>query len=546
MFRLLQRRTSVGRLALILAACLLVSACEPLAAPVPAPDPADRNGEITTVAAEPDTIDPQKESFPNEIAQTMMVYEPLLTFDPKTLRPVPAAARALPAVSDDGLTVTFTLRDGLRYSDDRPVVAADFVYGWTRLCDPNVSGDYAFVGYVITGCERWNNMDPRRASLDDLAAAKAAIGVSAPDPLNVVFVLTRPAPYFLAIAALWVGVPTRASDVAAGDRWAEPSTFIGNGPFTLTAWKHNERLVFERNEHYRAPAKLKRWTKLMIAERAVSDTAFRNGELDVAPAGRDAAAAVSSPTACSFYFGFNVAAAPFDDPAVRLAFARALDREGFVRGILDGPGRAWSSLIAPGLPGADADDATQSFDPAQAKALLASSRYPSALPPIRFRYNARGATIARVKWAIAQWQTNLGVTVIEDPIVPGQTGPLIRRQEQIPQLMVLGWCSDYPDPQNWLTTIFRSNSTVTHTGYRSIEFDSLVDRADVERDPAKRLDLYREAQRVLTRDAPAAFLYTTEQRWLVSPRLRGYILTPSDWEFGQLTIATMYVAKPGF
>ena len=67
--------------------------------------------------AEPDTIDPQRESFPNEIAQTLMVYEPLLTFDAATLRPVPAAARSLPEVSDDGLTVTFTLRDGLTYSD---------------------------------------------------------------------------------------------------------------------------------------------------------------------------------------------------------------------------------------------------------------------------------------------------------------------------------------------------------------------------------------------------------------------------------------------
>ena len=70
--------------------------------------------------------------------------------------------------------------------------------------------------------------------------------------------------------------------------------------------------------------------------------------------------------------------------------------------------------------------------------------------------------------------------------------------------------------------------------------------ADVEPDRAKRLELYRQAQRVLTRDAPVAFLYTSETRYLVSPRLRGYVLTASDWEFGQFTTATMYVAKPGF
>lgn len=537
---------SVNRLALVLAACLLVSACEPQAGPVPSPDPVDPNGEITTVGAEPDTIDPQKESFSNEIAQTLMVYEPLLTFDPKTLQPVPGAARALPLVSDDGLTVTFTLRDGLRYSDDRPLTAADYVYGWLRLCDPNVAGEYAFVGYVIAGCERWNNLDPKRASLDDLNSAKAAVAVSAPDALHVVFTLTRPAPYFLAVAALWVGVPTRSSDVAAGDRWTEPPTFVGNGPFTLAEWRHNERLVFERNDRYRAPAKLRRWTKVMIPEQPVAAAAFRNGELDVAPAGRDAAATASASTGCTFYIGFNTRLPPFDDPAVRLAFARSLDRAGLIRDGLDRAAAPQSSLIPPGLPGADPSDRTQSFDPAAARVLLAGSRY-AAPPAVRFPYVARptGTDAARVKWAIAQWKAALGVDVIEDPRSPFG-GQLVKKPETTPQLFLLGWCSEYPDPQDWLSTIFRSNSTVTHIGYNSIEFDSLVDRADVERGPAKRLELYRQAQRVLTNDAPAAFLYSTEQRWLVSPRLRGYTITPSDWEFGQFTIATMYVARPGF
>jgi oligopeptide transport system substrate-binding protein len=530
----------------VLVACLLGWACAQEATPVPAPDPADPNGEITTaISGEPDTIDPQKESFPSEIAETLMVYEPLLTFDPRTLGPVPAAARALPVVSDDGLTVTFTLRDGLVYSDGQPLTAADFVYGWVRLCDPRVSGDYAFVGYVISGCERWNNMDPRRAAAEELDAARAAMGVVAVDPTHIVFTLTRPAPYFAAIAALWVGAPVRAADVASVDRWTEPATFIGNGPFRLAEWRHNERLVFERNDRYRAPAKIKRWTKVMIPEPAVAAAAFRSGEVDVI-ASTAAPNAVTSSGACTYYVGFNTAAPPFDDPAVRLAFARALDRDAFVRDVVGAPAHSWTSLIPPGLPGADAGDATQSFDAGEARALLASSRYFAGLPPIRFRYNARGAAILEVKWAIAQWKTNLGADVIEDPTVAGESGPLIKRQEQIPPLMVLGWCSDYPDPQDWLPSIFRSNSTVTHTGYNSIEFDSLVDRADVERDPAKRLELYRQAQRVLTKDAPVAFLYSTERRWLVSPRLRGYTVTASDWEFGQFTIATMYVARPGF
>jgi len=93
----------------------------------------DPNGEITTaISSDPEIIDPQREAFPNEIAQTLMVYEPLLTFDPKTLQPVPASARALPEISEDGLTVTFTLRDGLSFSDGRPITAGDVVSSLTE------------------------------------------------------------------------------------------------------------------------------------------------------------------------------------------------------------------------------------------------------------------------------------------------------------------------------------------------------------------------------------------------------------------------------
>ena len=246
------------------------------------------------------------------------------------------------------------------------------------------------------------------------------------------------------------------------------------------------------------------------------------------------------------YLGFNVLRPPFDDHAVRVAFARSLDRDALVRDIVPSPAVPALSFIPHDLPGADPDDTTQSFDPAAARAELAVSRYSESMPSIRFTYLPSTQRTPIVRWAIAQWRSNLGIDVVEDPINPGCCSQLVRKPEAQPQLFYLGWFGDYPDPQDWLSTIFRSSSSITRIGYKSIEFDSLVERADVERDPAKRFELYKQAQRVLTRDAPAAFLYSTEQRWLVSSRLRGYTLTASDWEFGQFTIATMYVARPGF
>ena len=87
-----------------------------------------------------------------------------MILDPKTLKAVPGAAAAAPKVSSDGLKYTFTLRDGLKFSDGTPVTAKDFAYGYARTCDPATEGQYSYVLYIIAGCEAWNTMDISKAT----------------------------------------------------------------------------------------------------------------------------------------------------------------------------------------------------------------------------------------------------------------------------------------------------------------------------------------------------------------------------------------------
>ena len=139
---------------------------------------ADPNGELTlNTGSEPDTIDPQKASFVNEIGQASFVFEGLMTFDSKTSKAVPAAAASMPKVSADGLKYTYTLRDGLKYSDGAPLTAKNFEYSFLRGCDPTAAGDYAFVFYIIVGCEAYNTMDASKATPAELSAARAKVGV---------------------------------------------------------------------------------------------------------------------------------------------------------------------------------------------------------------------------------------------------------------------------------------------------------------------------------------------------------------------------------
>lgn len=551
------------RLWFALLACSLIIGC--VSTPAPRAEPWLTDGEITTPqGGEPDTIDPQLASFLGEASVIGMVFEPLLTYDPGSLKLIPAAARALPEVSADGRVYTYRLRSGLTYSDGAPLTAGDFAFAWIRLCDPITHSPFAFIGYPIAGCEAWNAKDAPREPAASLAALRASLGIRAVDGLTLEFTLSKPAAHFPQATALWVGSPVRERDLqtsrppavpARPHAWTEPPTYIGNGPFRLTEWKHGERLVFERNDRHWSPARLRQWTKVIISEPAVARAAYEEGRLDavrVTPiddVDREALLArpdlVRTLGPCTTYIGFNTQRAPFDDPLVRLAFAKSLDREELARSV-DRTGRAAVSLVPHAQAGHAHEDRVQAFDPAEARRLLAASSY--GLPvggqlgqaPLSFTIRSSPRNIARVQWAISQWKAYLGVDVKFDP-VDASVGWGWRRGPQIqPQLYLLGWCQDYPDGQDWYSTVFRSGSTVTRTNFSNAAFDAIVDRADAVLDPDDRERLYQLASFILSRSAPVAFLGWSETWTLVRPEVRDHRLSAFDWDFAQFSLSTVY------
>ena len=554
-------------LALLVAIALVTAACDTQTGPGPVAPTAvaeggqpDPNGElITNMGSEPDTIDPHRASFVGEIAVIMSVFEGLMTLDPKTLKAVPAAAAKDPVVSADSKTWTFTLRDGLKFSDGTPLTARDFERGFLRTCDPATLGDYSFVLYIIEGCEDWNLMDPRKASAAELAAARGRTGVKALDDKTIEFRLREPATYFGSIAYMWVGMPVKAESLEkGGEQWTEPATYIGNGPFKLVEWRHNQEMVFERNELYwRGVPKLKRWTRVMYNEGAVAFAAYRANDLDViGVAAEDLRVVESDPElkaqasdvsgSCTFYVGFNASKPPFDDVKVRQAFARSFDRVSYVNDVQKLGTPANGGFIPPGIPGHDPNDEEQKFDPAAAKGLLAASTYAGqqVLTNMRFTYSSNARTKTRVEFLQQQWKTNLGIEVVPDPIDSTAYAQLVKSPETLPLMFILGWCADYPHPQNWLTTVFHSGS-LSRTGWTNPEFDQLTRQADQDPDEAKALETYQKASRILSREAPVAWLYYDAGKRLTKPWVGGITTTPIDATFGQFRLWEIYVTKKG-
>jgi len=247
---------------------------------------------------------------------------------------------------------------------------------------------------------------------------------------------------------------------------------------------------------------------------------------------------------CTTYFGFNSKRAPFTDAKVRLAFAKGFDRVAYINEVAK-IGVPAESFIPPGLPGYDKDDHEQKFDPAAAKALLASSSFAGKpeLQGIKFTYSASARAKTRIEWVQQQWKTNLGIDVTPDPVDGTTFSQLVKKAETTPVLFFLGWCADYPDQQDWLTTVFISNSSVTRTGYLNADFDKLVKSADKEPDAKKRDDQYQQASRLLSKDAAVAFLYYTSTRYLLKPYVTGLTDTALDFEYGIFDMINIAVQK---
>lgn len=529
-------------MAFTLALTLIVSACTK-ASSAPAFD-IDPNGSLTESLVDTfRVIDPQGASFINEIRAVNLVYEPLLSLDPITLRPA-AGAATLTSISADGLTYRFTLLPGLTYSDGLPVKASDYAYGIGRTCDPSINSAYAATVRSIVGCEKWSSLDPAAAPPDQLAAARRdlfANGIVVLGERDLEIRLRDPAPYLSSFLALWLATPVRQSDVDryGANWWLDPATYIGNGPFTLSEWVIGKRIVFERNARYRRPAKLKRLAILVLQDQREALDAYKSGAIDrlvgvgvdllpaVTASGLDRELVITS-SSCSFYLRLNNARPPLDDPKVRLALAKSIDRVSYGREVR-GFATPATSFIPAGLPGHDPVDSTQAYDLAEAKRLLGESRYATSdlLHQLVWTLNATAATNMPTRkreadWIARQWQS-LGIdTRIE--LVDAPTLSATNRVLATRQLIVGGaWCADYPDQADWFSLFFTSSAQKggADFGYRNSTVDALLGEADRITDLSRREELYLRASRTISADVAWIWLAYAQSASLNKPWVGG-------------------------
>jgi len=520
---------------------------------------------------EPNSFDPGQQTYSYEGAVGRNSFEPLLKPKADLTDVIPAAAQSY-NVSSDGLTVTFHLQPNAKWSDGKPVVAADFVYGWQRLLNPALAAGYAdpFFDGAVAGGQNYSTVDPTNASA--LESYLQALGLSAPDDHTFQVKLQHPVPYFKWVATLWVGAPIRkdvvesaaggafpSTDATKAEIWANNvSTIIGNGAFKISEIVAKDHTTLVPNPNYwGGPAKIQQLVFEYIADGNTAFSKYQTGALDQINVPQADVTVVRGdpvlskqatlwPELTVFWMTYNTKRSPLDNDKVRMALSKSIDRDKLANDVLHGTDKATLSFIPKGMTGYDNSDTTQSFDVAAAKADLAASGVSAAdLSKVKLlTRNSTGSKLAN-QFIVDQWNTNLGLNMQLD-VIDSKTVTTRIRKGQFDIYGPDGWGADYPDQQDWADIYFSNACHGLNWGCPTLPgYDALVQKADSELDQNQRNKDYSSARKLLIDSASIGILYQQYEYDLVKPYVGNVQVTPFDdeWLPGDQNYQSLYIKQ---
>ena len=525
---------------------------------------------------EPPTLDPDKAQDSTSISVLHGLNRGLVFFD-KDLNIVPALAAKMPEISSDAKTLTFTLKDGLKYSNGDPILAKDFVYGIKRTLDPRLAAPYA---YVLAEMEGANDLlalagkDPAPSDAD-IQKLLDKVGISAPDDKTVVVKLSTPAAYFLDVLALWIAVPVEESWITKPNA-TEAANYVSSGPFVLDKWAHNSQIVLKPNPNWSGDVKptLTEIDMSMTTEPAQAQAAYEAGELDmVQTPSEDVTRVKADPTLGPqvvdlkqlgvTYYTFNNGIDPKTlkpfakcaDPKkcptankdFRIALTQAIDKKAFIDATFAGVGEPASSIVMPGIPGYQPDLDPYPFNLDQAKqhmtAALAALGVPDAasLGKLKFGFNSGAGHEPRVAFLAEAWKQAFGLQTEQI----GSDFAVFLQQRTAGQYDLArdGWNADYPHANNQLG-LFVCGGGNNDSQYCNPDFDALMKQAAAETDATKATALYNQAQTIVMNDAAVLPLRFQTVTYEVQPYVKGITSTPSDSQLpGDVFYETIQIEK---
>jgi len=480
---------------------------------------------------EPRELDPLLSTGSPEHNLHMALYEGLVTKNAKTLAIEPAVAESW-RIENDGKRYVFKLRENAKWSNGDPVTAHDFHWSWHRSLLANFASEWAYMKYFIVNAEAFHT-----GEITDFNE----VGIKVLSDYELAVDLVYPTSFFLQVLDHYSYYAVHKETVLAHgtmdqavSQWTLPENWVGNGPFVLKKWEINQEIAVDKNPYYwdAENVKLNGIRFYPIEDQQAEVRAFRSGQVHLTYTPQMAIEKVEhyrntqpevlriTPTYASYYYELNTTRPPFDNKLVRQAFAMSIDRETLVERVSKAGERPSYSLV-PNDPEGYSPKQLFEYNPEKAKALLAEAGYPNGegFPPTELLYNTQ-ENHKKVALAIQQMiADNLGVNITlqnqEWKVYLNTKGNLEH------QMVRAGWIADYLDPSNFFETL-DSRAGNNDTGWKSAEFDALMDELKSTSDVDARHALFDKANAMLADEMPIIPIYLYADLNLVAEEVKGW------------------------
>ena len=514
-------------------------------------------GFTVQYGSNPETLDPALNSAVDGGNTIITVFETLLIINENN-EAVPGQAESW-TTSEDGLTWTFTMRDGLKWSDGSELNAKDFEYSFKRMADPDTAAPYAETCLgMIDGFEEAAGF-PDADGNPTVEPNLDALNVKASDDgKTLTIVLAYPCSYFDKIVAFAAMSPVQKATVEAnGDAWCtSPDTYVCNGPFMITEWTPSERIVLTKNPNYvggwdSSKIVSESITLLLLEDSSASFAAYNSGEAqlikdvptDEIPSltkAEDGGDFYVDTILGTYYVSLNLKRDAFKDAKVRRALSLAIDRDYVANTIMQGTYSTADSIVGPGIVdengyfhdngNAPYISADYEANLAEAKKLLADAGYPNGegYPTLEYSTNDAGYHVPLAEYLQQAW-SDLGITLTISKMEWSSFTAARRAGEY--DVARNGWVMDYNDPSNMLD-LFCSGNGNNDGKYSNPEFDAAIEASRVA-DVSEHFAQLHKAEDILMEDTGCLPIAYYNDYWLQSPALKGTWHSPYGYWYLQ-------------
>ncbi len=496
-------------LILVVAGLLVLSLVASGCGGAPAVD-TSKNDFVYAVGTEPTTLDPHFVTDVNTARAVMQLFETLVTWDENS-QIAPLLAKSW-TVSEDKLTWTFTLQQGVKFHDGAPFNAEAVKYSIDRLVDPAVAS-------------------PRASTAATIAK------VSVRSEYEVDITVKQPSGAFLAqLTSYNLAIVSPKSAAEFGKEFGTHPA--GTAPLKLAEWIPGQSLVFEGfADYWGEKTTVNKITYKVVPEDTSRVMMVKTGDADVVVGvppiqvetlKTDSNVKVVIETGFrTIYVGMNLKHKPFDNPKVRQAINYAIDRQSIITYVLGGIGKMPVGVESTVISNAATDLAPYTYDPAKAKALLAEAGYPNGFKTTFHTPEGRYPMDKQVAEVVQSQLKEVGIDA-EIKVLDWGAYQEATTKGEVTRLFLLGKGCPSGDPDFDLSLSFTTGGSMNNSFYSNTTVDALLAQQRVNVDPVSRAAQLHELQRLIHEDAPWAVLYYEEQTMATRADIEGFELYPNE------------------